>query len=314
MKPIPLYGLETFAIAARHLSFTKAAQEMHLTQGAVSQQIRQLEERLGLTLFIRYHRRLELTVAGARLAVHINHSFAQIQALISELKEEETSNILTVSVMPSFATKWLIPRLGSLQKQYPDLQLRIQANDREVNFQRDRIDVAIVHSHIHGRNSYIVPLMRDQVFPVCSASFAQEQGLTEPNQLTTMALLNDDSEWRFSSPYAEWEKWLQLANARGVKPSRGISFNRGDLAVQAAIAGQGVALGRTPLVMDDIQQGRLVKPFSEVLDEGHRYLFACSDAQRHREPVQQLLAWLVSECYLYSPKDCLTLPDALPHF
>ncbi|RCX07020.1 transcriptional regulator GcvA [Marinomonas foliarum] len=311
MKSVPLAGLGTFAIAARHLSFTKAAQEMHLTQGAVSQQIRQLEERLGLTLFVRYHRRLELTVAGARLAVQLNLSFTEINDLILELQEEETSNILTVSVMPSFATKWLIPRLGSLQEAYPDLQLRIQANDREVNFQRDRIDVAIVHSHVHNSKGYIVPLMKDKVFPVCSPAFAHARSLSEANQLAQMSLLNDDSEWRFSSPYAEWEKWLLLANAKGVKPSRGISFNRGDLAVQAAVAGQGVALGRTPLVMDDIQQGRLMRPFTETLDEGHAYLFVCPEMQRQREPVQQLLRWLVTECYEYSPDDALTMLSEL---
>lgn len=311
MKSVPLAGLGTFAIAARHLSFTKAAQEMHLTQGAVSQQIRQLEERLKLTLFVRYHRRLELTVAGARLAVQLNHSFTEINDLVLELQEEETSNILTVSVMPSFATKWLIPRLGSLQEAYPDLQLRIQANDREVNFQRDRIDVAIVHSHVHSSKGHIVPLMKDKVFPVCSPAFVQQRALAEANQLAQVPLLNDDSEWRFSSPYAEWEKWLLLANAKGIKPSRGISFNRGDLAVQAAIAGQGVALGRTPLVMDDIQQGRLVMPFSETLDEGHAYLFVCPEMQRQREPVQQLLSWLVTQCYEYSPEDALTKPNDL---
>ncbi|MGB0783096.1 MAG: transcriptional regulator GcvA [Marinomonas sp.] len=311
MKSIPLAGLGTFAIAARHLSFTKAAQEMHLTQGAVSQQIRQLEERLGVTLFVRYHRRLELTVAGVRLAVQLNHSFTEISDLILELQEEETSNILTVSVMPSFATKWLIPRLGSLQEAYPDLQLRIQANDREVNFQRDRIDVAIVHSHVHSSKGYIVPLMKDQVFPVCSPAFAKQRDLCEPSQLAQVPLLNDDSEWRFSSPYAEWEKWLLLANTKGIKASRGISFNRGDLAVQAAIAGQGVALGRTPLVMDDIQQGRLMRPFDQTLDEGHAYLFVCPEMQRQREPVQQLLSWLVSECCHYSPEDALTTPDQL---
>jgi len=311
MKFIPLAGLGAFSIAARHLSFTKAAEEMHLTQGAISQKIRQLEERLGLTLFIRYHRRLELTVAGARLAVQLNHSFNEINELVSELQEEETSNILTVSVMPSFATKWLIPRLGSLQEAYPDLQLRIQANDREVNFQRDRIDVAIVHSHVHSSKGHIVPLMKDKVFPVCSPAFAASRSLIEPSQLAQVPLLNDDSEWRFSSPYAEWERWLLLANAKGVKPSRGISFNRGDLAVQAAIAGQGVALGRTPLVMDDIQQGRLMMPFSEALDEGHAYLFACPEIQRQREPVQQLLKWLVEESYHYSPEDTLTMPDDL---
>ncbi|MCB5161552.1 transcriptional regulator GcvA [Marinomonas algarum] len=311
MKSIPLPGLATFAVAARHLSFTKTAQELHLTQGAISQQIRQLEERLGLTLFIRYHRRLELTVAGARLAVQLNHSFNEINDLILDLQEEETSNILSVSVMPSFATKWLIPRLGSLQESYPDLQLRIQANDREVNFQRDRIDVAIIHSHVHNSKGYIVPLMKDQVFPVCSPAFAASRGLFEPAQLTQVPLLNDDSEWRFSSPYAEWEKWLLLANAKGVKLSRGISFNRGDLAVQAAAAGQGVALGRTPLVMDDIQQGRLMRPFTETLDQGHAYLFVCPDMQRQREPVQQLLRWLVTECYQYSAEDALTTPEQL---
>ncbi|AEF53433.1 transcriptional regulator GcvA [Marinomonas posidonica] len=311
MKVMPLTGLNTFSVAARHLSFTKAAEELHLTQGAVSQQIRQLEDRLNLGLFTRHHRRLELTVAGARLAVQLNHSFNEIGRLISDLQEEESSNILTVSVMPSFATKWLIPRLGSLQETYPDLQLRIQANDREVSFQRDRIDVAIVHSYVHKTKSHLVPLMKDKVFPVCSPAFLAQKALTHADQLANVPLLNDDSEWRFSSPYAEWERWLQLANAKGVKPSRGISFNRGDLAVQAAIAGQGVALGRTPLVMDDIQQGRLVKPFEDTLDESHAYVFACPEAQYQREPVQQLLKWLVAECYRYSPDDALTKPEAL---
>ncbi|BFM49762.1 transcriptional regulator GcvA [Marinomonas sp. THO17] len=311
MKSIPLTGLNTFSVAARHLSFTKAAQELHLTQGAVSQQIRQLEERLKFSLFARHHKRLELTVAGARLAVQLNHSFNEISGLISDLQQEESSNILSVSVMPSFATKWLIPRLGSLQETYPDLQLRIQANDREVNFQRDRIDVAIVHSYVHKVKSHLVPLMKDQVFPVCSPAFLQQRSLTHVDQLASVPLLNDDSEWRFSSPYAEWERWLQLVDAKGVKPSRGISFNRGDLAVQAAIASQGVALGRTPLVMDDIQQGRLVKPFDYVLDEKHAYVFACPEAQYQREPVQQLLTWLVAECYRYSPEDVLTKPEDL---
>jgi len=125
-----------------------------------------------------------------------------------------------------------------LQEAYPDLQLRIQANDREVNFQRDRIDVAIVHSHVHSSKGHIVPLMKDKVFPVCSPAFAQQRALSEASQLAQVPLLNDTLNGVFSSPYAEWEKWLLLANAKGIKPSRGISFNRGDLAVQALLQGR----------------------------------------------------------------------------
>ena len=305
MRQLPLSALFIFEVAARHLSFTKAAEELHITQGAVSQQIRQLESRLGFVLFTRLHRRLELTSKGARLAVHLNHSFTELSSMIEDLQEEERANILTLSVMPSFATKWLIPRLGSLQKVYPDLQLRIQANDKEVNFRKDRIDVAIVHSHIHNGKHVQVPLLKDKVFPVCSPAFANEHNLTQPQQLKHLPLLNDDSEWRFFSPYAEWEQWLSTARVDGVKPSKGVSFNRGDLAIQAAVAGQGVALGRTPLVMDDIQQGRLIKPFEEELDMGNCYLFVCPEEYRRRPEVEQFLQWLIKECHEYASQDTL---------
>ena len=149
MRQLPLATLFTFEVAARHLNFTKTADELHITQGAVSQQIRQLEEKIGFKLFERYHRRLTLTAEGARLALQLNHNFTEIDSLINELKEDKQSNILTLSVMPSFASKWLIPRLGDLQSAYPDMQLRIQANDKEVNFRRDKVDVAIVHSHLY---------------------------------------------------------------------------------------------------------------------------------------------------------------------
>ncbi|CUB05627.1 LysR substrate-binding domain-containing protein [Marinomonas fungiae] len=299
MNKVSLPFLHTFVVAAKHLSFTKAAQELFLTQGAVSQQIRLLEQRLGFTLFVRYHRSLELTPMGARLALHLRHMFADLDGLIEELREERDSTIITLSVMPSFATRWLMPRLGRLQELHPGLQLRIQANDREVNFTRDRIDAAIVHSHIHSGSAYTVPLLHDHVFPVCSPVFAEQNQLRIPKDLARVPLINDDSEWRFFSPYAEWEAWLSKADVKGARPSRAISFNRGDLAVQAALSGQGVALGRTPLVMDDIREGRLLKPFEQVYDNGHVYLFACPNEYRDREPIQQVLNWLQEECRLY---------------
>ncbi|ADZ89868.1 transcriptional regulator GcvA [Marinomonas mediterranea] len=311
MKSLPLGNLGTFAIAAKHLSFTKAAQEVHLTQGAVSQQIRLLEEKLGFELFIRHHRRLELTSAGARLAMQLDHSFTELKGLIKALKDEQNSDILTLSVMPSFATKWLIPRLGRLRDMYPDLQLRIQANDGEVNFQQDRIDVAIVHSLVNTGDCQATPLLKDDVFPVCSPAFLHNNQLESPSDLATVPLLNDDSEWRFFSPYAEWDSWLSMMKVKGVVASRGISFNRGDLAVQAAIAGQGVALGRTPLVMDDIKEGRLVCPFNEKLDAGNAYLFVCPEVNMKRESIRSLLRWLVSECYFYDPEASLTTPESV---
>lgn len=306
MNKASLPFLHTFVVAAKHLSFTKAAQELFLTQGAVSQQMRQLEQRLGFALFARYHRRLELTSMGARLALHLRHMFSDLDGLIEELREERDSNIITLSVMPSLATRWLMPRLGRLQALHPGLQLRIQANEREVNFTRDRIDAAIIHSHLHSGNAYTVPLLTDNVFPVCSPAFAEQNKLREPEDLVRVPLINDDSEWRFFSPYAEWEAWLAKAGVKGVRPSRAMTFNRGDLAVQAALSGQGVALGRTPLVMDDLREGRLLKPFDEVYDNGHVYLFACPSEFRERESIQQVLNWLISECRSYAPDEALT--------
>lgn len=305
MNKYSLPYLHSFVVAAKWLSFTKAAEELFLTQGAVSQQMRQLEERLGFALFVRHHRRLELTDMGARLALHLQHAFADLDSLIDELRDERDSNIITLSVMPSFATRWLIPRLGRLKEAFPALQLRIQANEGEVNFGRDRIDAAIVHSHLHSGSAFTRPLLRDYVFPVCSPAFAEQNALQQPQDLARVPLLNDDSEWRFFSPYAEWEAWLALAQVKGARPSRATSFNRGDLAVQAALAGQGVALGRTPLVMEDIQEGRLLRPFPQIYDNGHAYLFACPAEQQERESIKQLLQWLLDECRAYSPNDAL---------
>ncbi|MCZ2722157.1 LysR substrate-binding domain-containing protein [Marinomonas sp. 15G1-11] len=301
MRQLPLSTLFTFVVASRHLSFTKAAEELHLTQGAISQQIRQLESRLGFELFIRHHRRLELTQKGMRLAVNLNKNFNDIEVILSELQSEESDTILTLSVIPSLATKWLIPRLGRLQDAYPELQLRIQASDKDVDFRRDKIDVAILNSHLHNGKHFSTPLLVDKLFPVCSPAFAKEHNLYFPDQLGKVALLNDDSEWKFSTPYAEWEGWLDLAGVKGVNPARGVSFNRGDLAVQAAIASQGVALGRTPLVMDDLQEGRLVRPFNEELDMGNCYLFVCPEEYRLRPYIQKLLQWLQLECAENAP-------------
>ncbi|WP_191601381.1 transcriptional regulator GcvA [Marinomonas algicola] len=302
MRSLPLSTLYTFSIAAKHLSFTKAAEELSLTQGAISQQIRQLEARLGFELFVRQHRRLELTQKGMRLAVNLHKNFNDIDSIITELRVEESDRILTLSVLPSLATKWLIPRLGRLHEAYPELQLRIQASDKEVDFRRDKIDVAIINSYIYNGKNYSTPLLVDKVFPVCSPAYAKEHNLLEPNQLSNVALLNDDSGWMFSTPYAEWEAWLDLAQVRGVRPAKGVSFNRGDLAVQAAIAGQGIALGRTPLVMDDLNEGRLVRPFKEELDMGNCYLFVCPEEYRERGYVHKLLQWLINESAEHAPE------------
>lgn len=295
MRSLPLSTLYTFSIAAKHLSFTNAAEELNVTQGAISQQMRQLESRLGFELFVRQHRRLDLTQKGMRLAVSLRKNFNDIESLIAELQVEKNDSILTLSVLPSLATKWLIPRLGRLQEAYPELQLRIQASDKDVDFRRDKIDVAILNSHIYNGKNYSTPLLVDKVFPVCSPAYAKEHKLLEPSQLAQVALLNDDSGRMFATPYAEWEGWLALAKVSGVSPAKGVSFNRGDLAVQAAIAGQGVALGRTPLVMDDLREGRLIRPFKEELDMGNCYLFVCPEEFRAREYVQKLLQWLIHE-------------------
>ncbi|WP_259781122.1 transcriptional regulator GcvA [Aestuariispira ectoiniformans] len=286
----PLNTLRAFEAAARHLSFTRAADELFVTQAAISHQIKTLETALGVQLFKRLNRALMLTEEGQVFLPAVRDALRTLMAGVDKLREQETSGALTVSVMPSFAASWLVPRLGKFHSTYPDIDLRISASFEPVDFDRDTVDVAIRW----GRGNYpglaSVRFMTEDIFPVCSPKLLEdsEHPLKEPGDLKYHTLLHDEME-------TDWRTWLIAANVKGVDPNRGVSFNFSDMVLQAAVDGQGVALGRSFLARDALQMGLLVRPFDLSLPGEFAYHFVCPEQSFDRPKVKVFRDWLFNE-------------------
>ncbi|MGH6914593.1 MAG: transcriptional regulator GcvA, partial [Geminicoccales bacterium] len=251
----PLTGLRAFEAAARHLSFTRAAEELHVTQTAISHQIKALEERLGVQLFRRLPRSLLLTEEAQRYLPPVREAFDRIAAATEQLAAVSASGSVTVSVLPSFAAKWLVPRLGRFRIAHPDVDLRISTSSHLVDFAREDVDVGIRM----GRGVYpglrVDRLFGEVIVPVCNPQLLEgAHALRLPADLTHHVLLHDDDA-------TGWQLWLELAGVEGVEAARGPIFTDSAMVVQAAAEGQGVALARKVLAAGDLAAGRLVQPF-----------------------------------------------------
>jgi LysR family glycine cleavage system transcriptional activator len=289
----PLNALRAFEAAARHLSFTKAAEELFVTQAAISHQVKALEESLGLALFRRYNRRLMLTDAGQAYLPSLREALDLIAHATERLTTVEESGALTVSVLPSFAAKWLLPRLSRFREGHPEIDVLVQANGALTDFARDGVDLAIRY----GRGDYpgldVAYLMDDVVFPVCSPKLLEAgPPLEKPDDLKHHTLLHDPTT---SDDSKDWKTWLKLAGASGVDPTRGPGFTDASMVLQAAVEGQGVALGRSALAAIDLEAGRLVQPFGPAIPSDFRYFFATPPAKAELPKVQAFRDWLLEE-------------------
>lgn len=265
MSPLPpLTGLRAFEAAARHLSFKDAAEELHVTPAAISQQVRALEEFVGHPLFRRLTRALELTPAGAAAAPALTDGFARLAdaAALMRASPETSENRLTVSVAPSFASKWLLPRFHRFRAQHPDIDVRIDASDMLVRFDgTEDVDVALRYGLGRYGRLRAERLMGETAFPVCSPGLARgATPLRTPADLAHHTLLH--IAWAMQREDApNWRMWLRAAGVGDIDPESGLRFSIDSMAVQAAIEGHGVALATSSLVGDDLAAGRLVRPF-----------------------------------------------------
>jgi LysR family transcriptional regulator, glycine cleavage system transcriptional activator len=285
----PLNALRAFEAAARHLSFTRAADELHVTQTAISHQIKALEERLGVRLFRRLPRGLLLTEEAQRYLPPIRDAFHLIAAATEQLGAGSSSGRLTVSVLPSFAAKWLVPRLGRFRATYPDLDLRISASSQLVDFVRDDVDIAIRM----GRGRYpglrVDRLFGESMLLVCAPKLLTgAHPLRRPEDLREQVLLHDDD-------HTGWQLWLELAGVEGVDPTRGPIFTDSAMVVQAAAEGQGVALARRVLAAGDLAAGRLVQPFEVSLPHDLAYYLVSPEATAEQPRIRAFRAWLLAE-------------------
>jgi len=288
MADLPsLYALRVFEAAARHLSFTRAARELHVTQGAVSHQIRSLEDDLGYPLFTRLPRQVLLTQEGQLLSRAVGEAMGTIEHALVRNRRRQVRSWITVSASPSFAMRWLVPRLDDFRSVHPDLDVRIAATDRLVDPRREAVDLCIRYGEGHYPGLSVAPLSTDEVFPVCSPRLG---GLERPEDLRHHRLLHD--EMFLAHPQRPgWERWASLAelDLSGIPSAR---FSHASMAIEAAIAGQGVALGRSCLVARDLSEGRLTCPFGPRFRSPFSYWLVTPPGGRSPLRVQALTEWL----------------------
>jgi len=289
----PLNALRAFEAAGRHLSFTKAADELAVTQAAISHQVKALEETLGIQLFRRFNRRLMLTDAGQRYLPALSEAFERIDGATQRLHADEAGGALKISVANSFAAKWLLPRLPTFLARHPDIDVQVSASDRLTDFNRDDIDMGIRY----GRGAYpglrVDLLMDDTVFPICSPALVKgSRPLNAPADLRHHTLLHDDVR---GSEFPDWRVWLKAAGIDDVNPDRGPVYSHSSLVIQAAIEGQGVALARGSLVTLDLEAGRLVRPFGPVLPSNFACYVVAPEATADRPKIKAFRDWLFEQ-------------------
>jgi LysR family transcriptional regulator, glycine cleavage system transcriptional activator len=257
-----LRTLRAFDAAARHLSFTRAAEEVGVTPAAISNQIAELEDQLGVSLFIRTSRTMRLTREGDILRAAASESLETLATALHRIKRLENRNQIRVSSTPSVAAKWLVPRLDGFLAAFPGADVRIDVSNTLVDFDRDDVDVAIRFGGGKYPGLRADLLFNDTLSPVCSPSLiTADKPLQTPRDLLRHTLIH--LEWQAQgSPWPNWRMWMQAAGIKDFDDKRGLHFGQTSLTIQAAIDGQGVALGDSNLVADDLAAGRLVKPFA----------------------------------------------------
>jgi LysR family transcriptional regulator, glycine cleavage system transcriptional activator len=290
----PLNALRAFEAAARHLSFTKAAEELHVTQAAISHQVKALEQHLGLALFRRLNRRLVLTESGQLYLPVLRDAFDAIAVGTGRLGQDGDGGALHVSVLPSFAAKWLLPRMSRFRDRHPDIDVMVSANNKLIDFADDTFEMAIRYGQGHYPGLRTDRLLDDSVFPVCSPKLLDGAcPLRAPADLKHHTLLHDEVSRLDESP--DWRSWLQAAGVDGVDWRRGPGFSDSSMVIEAAAAGQGVALGHRWLAAADLESGRVVVPFGPVIPSKFAYYLVSPEALAERRRVRLFREWLLDE-------------------
>lgn len=295
MAPFPpLKAVRYFESAARHLSFSKAAEELNVTHSAISHQIKALEEWIGQALFERTGRALRLTEAGRQFLPPVRSAFRQLTDAADDLRQANRGGPLTVSVLPSLASKWLVPRLFDFRSKHPEIEVRISATDRVEQIGQGGIDIAIRYGRGRWPGVDAELLLQDDLFPIASPALLNgDTPLKEPSDLQHFNLLSD-STWE-AARFDFWHQWLAQAGVTGLELKGGFSFNYSNLLVQAAIDGLGIALGNTLLAGDDLKAGRLVKPFDITISLDTAYYIVYVRDALKRQKIRAFRDWLVEQ-------------------
>ena len=293
-RPLPpLNALRAFEATARHLSFSKAAEELHVTPAALSHQIRGLEDLLGLKLFIRRARSIELTEAARQIHPGIRSGFESLRVAIDQLDQGRRERVLVVSSTPGLTAKWLVPRLYRFLDQHPDIDTRITASVGYANFAIDGVDIGIrLTSGVH-LDLYVEKLSDEWLLPLCSPRLLEaDPPLRGPADLPRFNLIQID----LPGVVPTWDDWMQMAGIEGIDTRRGLRLNVADHALDAASEGAGVVLGYKVVASRDIGLGRLVAPFGpEIPVPGRSYYFVCPKGDEKRPAIRAFRDWVFAE-------------------
>jgi len=288
----PLNALRAFEAIARHLSFAKAADELHVTPAALSHQIRAFEEQLGLPLFHRRTRAIELTDTGRLIYPGLHAGFESVRGAMAQLDRSRDGNVLVISATPGLVAKWLMPRLWRFLHAHPDIDARVSASLKIADFAAEGVDVAIRLSKENHPELYAERLFNDSVLPVCSPRLV-ERGLRSPADLPRFPLIHYDIPMSMRAPPL-WADWFVVAGLQG-DATRGLKVNVADHALDAAVAGAGVSLSFKLIASDDVHSGRLVTPFGPELPLASGYNFVCPKGHEKRPNVRAFRDWLFAE-------------------
>jgi LysR family glycine cleavage system transcriptional activator len=292
----PLNAIRAFEAAARRGGFQAAGAELNVSANAVGRLVKVLEDWLGVALFKRLPRGVVVTEAGRGYLDRVEVLLDQLAEATADLQRVETSRVLTISGGPSFIARWLVPRLGRLTERHPDIEVRVLASVQLTDFAREEVDVAIRHGLgiYDGLRSDL--LMREDFYVVCSPTLlSRGLPLREPADLSQHVLLH--SEWdKRMSDQLDWARWLAAVGVSGIDAQRGPRFSSSILTLQAAAAGQGVALASSAFIADDLMTGRLVRPFGDLSVQGpYGFFVVCPNVTADREKIVAFRNWALEE-------------------
>lgn len=301
-RPLSLTHLRAFEAVARHASFSAAADELFVTQSAMSRQIKALEDELGAALFVRGTRHVEMTQSGQVLLRAVESSLAAIDTGVRQIRAAGSRRRVSVTTFASFGSLWLLPRIEAFQRQHPDIDIRVSAADAIAELDDPELDLALRYCSPAQAPADAVRMFGEVLTPVVSRSLAEQIARGDAPPLSTAAdlvhhTLAEEDDTRYSTEFLSWRRWLTLHGQPGLQPQRWLYLNFTYQQVQAALAGHGVALARIALVFEALQRGELVEPFGTAgrIDSPYLYWLVMAPHSRHRPEVVQFRDWVLAQ-------------------
>lgn len=296
-RPISAGHLRAFEAVARHLNFRAASEEMALTQSAVSRQIQALEEEVGVSLFLRHTRAVELTSAGAQLLMAVSQALPRIDGAVRQIRQSAGRKSVSLTTFASFASMWLIPRLEAFQRDNPDIDIRIDASDVAVDLDVADVDLALRYGPVASMPPQAVRMFGEQLTPVASPWLLKSlPAIRQPADVANFALIEAGDAHRTHMEWLSWRRWLDEHKLGKLTPKRWLYFNYAYQMVQAALTGQGLVLARLPLVAESLANGDLIEPLPQLrLDSPMAYWLVVGPRSAQRPEIKAFCTWLLGQ-------------------